>query len=252
MRASETWRNEGLLLLSPDAVVAVPVAVTLAYATYRDLKYRDIPELTWVPAALFVIIYNAYLGRYEPIHTLFSFLPAIALLAMAFLDLIGGADALAMLLIAVAHPSFLVLPISLLTMAFSVIPPMILIVYYLILNLSHKEELNRLACVRGSKKLLLFMGRPLRVRDYLRSKFLFLLTVPTEKGFQCGVSADIDIDFEQEKRIVIDALRKGVISEDSLVWVSPALPHIAFIFVGYVISLFIPQDLLLSLFLRTR
>ncbi len=236
--------------LSPDIVIAIPVAATLAYATYRDLRYRDIPELTWVPAAVFVIAYNAYLGRYEPIHAIFSFLPAIALLAMAFLDLIGGADALAMLLIAAAHPNFLVLPISLLTVAFSVIPPLALIIYYFILNLVHKEELDRLGCVEGSKKLLLFMGRPLSVRNYLKSKYLFLLTVPTERGFRCIVSADVDIDFEQEKRIVMDAVRRGIISEDSLVWVSPALPHIAFIFVGYIISLLIPQDFLLTLFLR--
>jgi len=238
------------LPLSPDIVTAIPVAATLTYATYRDLKYRDIPELTWVPAAVFVIAYNVYLGRYEPIHTIFSFLPAIALLAMAFLDLIGGADALAMLLIAAAHPSFLVLPISLLTVALSVIPPLALIIYYLVLNLVHKEELDRLGCVEGSKKPLLFMGRPLSVSDYLKSKYLFLLTVPTERGFRCSVSADVDIDFEQEKRIVMDAVRKGIISEDSLVWVSPALPHIAFIFVGYIISLLIPQDFLLTLFLR--
>ena len=234
--------------LSPDTVVALPVVATLTYATYRDIKYRDIPELTWVPAAVFVIAYNIYLGRYDPIHTLFSFLPAIALLVMAFLDLIGGADALAMFLIAAAHPNFLVLPISLLTVAFSVIPPLVLILYYLFLNLARRRELGNLRCVEGSKKLLMFMGRPLSVRDYLRSDFVFLLTVPVEDGFRCSVSADVDIDFEQEKRIVMDALRKGVISEDSLVWVSPALPHIAFIFIGYVISLFIPQEFLLSLF----
>lgn len=237
--------------LGPDVVIAIPVAATLAYATYRDLRYRDIPELTWVPAAVFVISYNLYLGRYEPIHAIFSFLPAIALLAMAFLDLIGGADALAMFLIAAAHPSFLALPISLLTVAFSVIPPLILIIYYFVLNLAHKEELDRLGCVEGSKKPLLFMGRPLSVRDYLKSKYLFLLTVPTERGFRCSVSADVDIDFEQEKRIVMDAVRKGIISEDSLVWVSPALPHIAFIFIGYIISLLIPQDFLLTLLLKT-
>ncbi len=238
------------MLPSHDIVAAIPVAATLAYATYRDIKYRDIPELTWVPAAIFVIAYNIYLGRYEPIHTLFSFLPAIALLVMAFLDLIGGADALAMLLIAAAHPRFLMLPISLLTVAFSVVPPLVLIIYYIALNLAHKEELNRLKCIEGTKKLLMFMGKPLRVREYLRSEFLFLLTVPTEKGFRCSVSADVDIDFEQEKRIVADAVKKGTLSEDSLIWVSPALPHIAFIFIGYLISLLIPQDFLLSLFIR--
>lgn len=236
--------------LSPDIVIAIPVVATLAYATYRDVKYRDIPELTWVPASIFVIAYNIYLGRYEPIHTIFSFLPAIALLIMAFLDLIGGADALAMLLIAAAHPSFLVLPISLLTVAFSVLPPLALIIYYLVLNLLHKEELDKLNCVEGYKKPLLIMGRPLRVRDYLRSKYLFLLTVPTERGFRCTVSADIGTDFEQEKRIIMDAVRNGTISEDALIWVSPALPHIAFIFIGYIISLFIPQDFLLTLFLK--
>lgn len=235
--------------LSPDTTIAIPLVTTLAYATYRDLKYRDIPELTWVPAAIFAVAYNIYLGRYEPIHTAFSFLPAAALLVMAFLNLIGGADALATLLIAAAHPAFLVLPISLLTIAFSVIPPLALIIYYLLLNFIHREELNRLGCVEGSKKMLFFMGRPLSVRDYLKSRYVFLLTVPTERGYRCSVSADIDVDFEEEKRVIIDAVRKGIISEDSLIWVSPALPHIAFIFIGYIISLLIPQHHLLTMFL---
>jgi len=238
------------LIPSHDIVVAVPVIATLVYATYRDLKYRDIPELTWVPAALFVIAYNLYFGRYEPIHTLFSFLPAIAILVMAFLDLIGGADALAMLLIAAAHPDFLILPISLLTVAFSVIPPLALILYYVALNIVHRDELNRINCVEGSKKPLLFMGKPIKVRDYLSSSFLFLLTVPAKKGFRCVVSADVDVDFEQEKKLVMDAVKKGAISEDTVIWVSPALPHIAFIFVGYIISLLIPQEFLLTLFVK--
>ena len=229
-----------------DIPIILAVIATLAYATYRDLKYRDIPELTWVPAALFVITYNIYLGRYELIHTLFSLLPALAVLGMAFFDLIGGADALAMLLIAIAHPSFLVVPISLLTFVLSLVPSLFLVLYYLVSNIFRRELLGRVNCVEGSKSVLLLSGKPMRVRDYLRSEFLFLLTVPTEKGFRCSVSADVDIDFEQEKRIVMDAVRNGIISEDSLVWVSPALPHIAFIFVGYIISLLIPQEWLLA------
>jgi len=240
------------LQVSPDIAVAIPVAATLAYATYRDIKYRDIPELTWVPAAVFVVAFNIYMGRYEPVHTLFSFLPAIAMFAMAFLDLIGGADALAMLLIAAAHPQFKVLPISLLTIGFSVLPPLALMVYYVILNLMHKRELDSITCVEGSKKALMFIGRPMKVGEYLKSNFLFLLTVPTNGGFKCSVSADIDIDFEQEKRIVMDAIKNNIISEDAIVWVSPALPHIAFMFIGYIVSLLIPQDLLLSMILQMR
>ena len=88
------------------SVIIASVASTLTYASLRDLRNREIPEITWLPSLAIVVILNVLHGNYDVIHTALSLLPAALLFAMAIFNMIGGADFLAVLLIGLAHPLF--------------------------------------------------------------------------------------------------------------------------------------------------
>lgn len=232
-----------------DSTIIAAVLATLVYATYRDVKYRDIPEVTWLPASLLAVGINLYHGNYDLVHTAFSLLSALILLVMSLIDLIGGADFLALLMISVAHPKFLIFPISFLTLFYSLLIPLALMVYYMILNAKYGDALRKIDCVSGSKLNLKLFGRPMTVKDYLRKEFIYPLTVPTGKefkGYVCRASFGSDEEEERIKERIKELLDKGLLSEDSVIWVTPGLPHIAFFLVGYVLALLTPQSLILS------
>ncbi len=237
-----------------DLTIIVAILATLIYATYRDVKYRDIPEVTWLPASLLALGINLYQGNYDLFHTAFSLLPAFILLVMSFIDLIGGADFLALLMISVAHPRFLIFPISFLTLFYSLLIPLALMLYYMILNIKYGDVLRKIECVSGSKLNLKLFGRPMTIKDYLHKEFIYPLTVPADeelKGYVCRASFGSDDEEEKIKERIKDLVDRGLLSEESIIWVTPGLPHIAFFLVGYVLALLTPQSLILSV-LTTR
>ncbi len=231
-----------------EALSIASVLTTLVYASYRDVKYRDIPEVTWVPATLISVAANIKLGNYDPLHTLFSVLPATLMLIMAWLGLVGGADFLALLMIAIAHPKFTVLPISLLTLTYSLLIPLALLLYYVILNtLKYGGILKTIVCIDGRKLYLKVFGRPMRVSKFIQAKFIYPLTIPSGSGFICRATFSDDDEEERIRADIVKALEEGRLSEDQLIWVTPGLPHVLFFLIGYVLALLTPQSLLLSL-----
>jgi hypothetical protein len=227
------------------------VLSTLIYASYRDVKYRDIPELVWLPSIAVVTAINFLLGRYELVHTVISLVPPLAVLALSLLDMIGGADFLALLLISLAHPSFYIMPISLITLIYSLLIPVAVMCYYLILSILHRRELNKIVCVKGSRTPLIFLGRPLTVGRLLESKFVYPLTIPSEEGYICRASFSLDGEEEERVRTSIKELvEKGMLKDEDVLWVTPGFPHVLFYLVGYVAALLTPQEWVLELLIR--
>ncbi len=234
----------------PQLLIISAVLVTLTYASYRDVRYRDIPEFTWLAPSIFVVSLNVYLGNYDLIHTAISLIPPISVLVLALLDMMGGADFFALFLVALAHPHFLAIPISLLTLGYSVILPVSVMVYYLVINLIHYREFRSVKCIEGNKWYLPILSRPIVVRDYFRSRFIYPLTIPEEEGFKCRSTFSLNDD--EEKRIrekIKEALTEGSIKPGDLIWVTPGFPHIAFYLVGYLAAILTPQLMLLKLIL---
>jgi len=204
-----------------------------------------------LPGSVVVVAVNLYLGAYIPIRTLISLVPALAVLALALLDLIGGADFFALLLVSLAHPNFLILPVSLLTLFYSLLIPLGVLVWFVVLNLRHYRELSSLRCVSGSRYYLLFFGRPMTVRELLGRKFTYPLMIPDEGGYECRASFTMDDEVENNIRKAYEGmLANGEISEDSRVWATPGFPHILFYLIGYVMGVLTPQQLVLSLLLK--
>ncbi|OYT49823.1 MAG: hypothetical protein B6U73_04885 [Desulfurococcales archaeon ex4484_204] len=232
------------------SVIIASVASTLTYASLRDLKNRDIPEVTWLPSLAIAVILNVLHGNYDVIHTALSLLPAALLFAMAIFNMIGGADFLAVLLIGLAHPLFEALPISLLALLYSLFIPLALMAYYVTLNsVKYRKQILRIRCIRGRRFYLYFLGRPISIGEFLNSKFMYPLTIPSGTGgFICRPTFSIDETEEAVKAEIMEFIDRGVIRRNDLIWVTPAMPHVAFLLIGYVLALITPQDLILQVF----
>lgn len=233
------------VLQVPYLIVTLATLLTLLYASYRDLKYRDIPELTWVPAAIVALAVNLVLGEYNDIlYLVFSLMPAVLILIMSLFGMIGGADFLAILLVGIAHPKFKFLPISLLTLLYSLIIPLLLVIYYTIYNLlMFRAILSSIKCGRGRRLYLILFGKPIRVRDFLKMKFTYLLTVPRGGGFDCRASFSLEEEEGTIRELILKYVNDGVLTLDDYVWVTPALPHVFFILIGYVLSILTAEQL---------
>ncbi len=200
-----------------------------------------------MPASLLAIILNIAYGGYSNVFFLiFSLMPAILLLIMALLGMIGGADFLAILLIGLAHPKFILIPVSLLTLIYSLIIPLLLIIYYVICNLvKFRDILQKIKCVTGRKAYLVLFGRPVKISDFMSMKFTYLLTIPSNDGFVCRASFSLEEEEEKAKELVAKYVSKNILSLNDYVWVTPALPHVLFILIGYVLALLTPEQLII-------
>ena len=239
--------------IEAKTLIIVSILATLAYASYRDIKYRDIPEVTWVPAIAISITVNVLSGRYDLLHTALSMFPVLIVFVMSLLGMIGGADFLALLMIALAHPRFLVFPISLLTLLYSLLIPLGLMIYYALCNaLLYKSFFNKIRCKEGRKTYLIFFGRPMSVKEMLEKKFTYPLTIPVGKGeFICRPSfSDDDEEEERIKERIKGAIARGEIQSDEKIWVTPGLPHVVFFFIGYILALLTPQHYILTILMH--
>ena len=92
-----------------------------------------------------------------------------------------------------------------------------------------------------TKALALLSGYKMRVRDFLRARFLFTLeALVEENGSYRRVLAPVVRLTDEDKSIswVRRALELGLVSEDDHIWVSPGLPMIVFITAGFALALF--------------
>ena len=235
--------------MSPEELVLiVTVLVTLLYASISDLRSREVREYVWIPAALLSITINLLLGNYNLLELALTSIPAFLVLILALLDMMGGADFLALLVVTLAHPRIFPKPITYLTLVYSLIIPVVLILANLINGLRYFKYYRELKCVRGSKVLLLLLGHPQKVDSFINSKFKYLLTIPLNQQrtlFECRASFSMDDAYEDEvKNNVRELVEKGVLKTDDLVWVTPGLPQIVFYLFGYVAALITPESLL--------
>ncbi|MEM4498751.1 MAG: A24 family peptidase C-terminal domain-containing protein [Sulfolobales archaeon] len=234
----------------------IPILATIAtliIATYYDIKSREIAEFLWVPALVISVLSAYFVSRPNLLVLIFSLMPALIVLVLVLLKLIGGADFLAILLIGLSTPYLNVLPISLLTLFYSALIPSTTIIYNFIINtVKYRGIYLKLKCDPTPKWLLLFLGRPIKVSAFIKSKFLYPLTVfecnSKTYDVMCRTSFDISEDFKEHINQVEKCLSKGYLRPEDHIWVTPALPHILFITVGYLLSLMTPKELIYGIF----
>lgn len=236
-----------------SSIPVVATLITLVVASFYDLRTREIKEIIWIPALIVSAIFTYFVTKPSMLVFIFSIIPAALVFILMLLGLIGGADFLAMLLIGISTPLLNVLPIPLLTLLYSALIPSALVIYNLLINtVKYLNEYRKLECTNTSKWLLLLLGRPTKVRDFMRSKFMYPLTIfrcrPKKCEVICRSSFDINEDFKDHVNQVSAYLSSGYLSEDDYVWVTPALPHILFITIGYLLALITPGQLIYNAF----
>ncbi len=217
----------------------------LLYACKLDLESRIVPNRVWkymMLASLPITVYQIATGNYLTIQYLvagFFVLIVIALsYALYLIGAYGGADAKAIMCLAVIfpfYPTFNGFPLlnkgfsfAFSTLANSVIAAPLLLLFMFVRNLM-REGLREL---RGNA-LYYFTGYKAEVKNL--PKFHNLLEFVDENGEFRRVRRAVEPDEE-----VIERLRNSGVEK---VWVTPALPFLMFITTGYVVA-FIFGDLL--------
>ena len=229
-------------------------SVFLAYALVCDVKKREVPDRVWlisVPAFLILDCAAVSLGSLDTTSLLSSLGISLALgFSLCFLGFYGGADAKALLLIAVATPSYppggsfyainaLPLPILLVftcSTLFSASCPLTVLALNLFDFLRGERLLQSIESSRFKRLVLYIVARKVKLEKIKGSlKYFPAEKVVVEDGEVKRkplyfVHAEADFDELVEKLEEHGELYKeGVLA-------SPTIPMVAFLAAGFVFS----------------
>ncbi len=216
----------------------------LGYASYKDVKTREIHDIVWIiPAAIGLIIdvYELYLGNITVRGVLFSVGFMVALSGILwYFSLFGEADLIAFVTLAIIHPrvpvygyiGYTPLFFSFTLIANSAIAGLLTAFYTFAVNLMDtlrgRDLFMRHRDVSALKKLtIMFTGRNIPLKSIRGPPFEYPLEV---KG-ELVIKPDIFDDDEANKAFRILRERGA-----EWVWVSATLPYIVVLLVGYLIS----------------
>ncbi|BCS91786.1 hypothetical protein L3N51_00333 [Metallosphaera sp. J1] len=215
----------------------------LLHTSILDLKYREVDPKIWLiysPLAIFI---------YFDIHevNLFIYLYSIvAVLAVFFgfymISFMGGADLFAMIILGLANAS--VHPLLFSRLSELGMEPLIIVLYSSILiilsgiinfarNFRYTRELPL-----GTRLILSFTARRIKVKQFLQSKFLFPLTEIDESGSESlRMGFSVDEDDSRWRELYAKLVKEGKLEEERYIWVAWGVPVLPFILLGYLISL---------------
>ncbi len=230
-----------------DVVRLLKFLVVLAFLLYAcklDLKTRIVPNAVWTRMILVSIPFLAIELVNIPIRLVllgvFQFVFVFFLSYLLYLiGAWGGADAKALIALAIifpVYPTCFVLPLfgigsgmfAFATLANSVIVTPVLLLYMFFRNLLAEGVSN----IRGNV-LYYFIAKRVKITEI--PKFHNLLEYINEKGEL--VRAKLGIE---PNEVMINELRSAGVEK---VWVTPAIPFLLFITLGYVIA-FVFGDIL--------
>jgi hypothetical protein len=232
-----------LVLLTLDYMRATLSIAMLGYASYKDLKTREIHDYVW----LFPAAGGAVLGVYELIMgtlSLADIILSVGFMAILsgvlwYLQLFGEADLLAFLALSIIHPRppsfrFIGYPpllFSFTLIANSALSGLLAAFYTLASNLSLSTSVSLFEAHPGASMLtklgLMFTGQYMALDDIRGPPFEY----PLEVRGKLVLRPDIwdDDSASKEFRILREKGRGRA-------WVSATLPYIVVLFVGYIVS----------------
>lgn len=255
--------------------VLIRVIICLAffgYASWSDIKKREVSNLVWLfflPIAFAATATELiYFGSMDLWITYgFSFLITTSMaLALFYSGAYGGADAKALICLAVAIPFYpsnvfkplfeeSLIPFPITVFINSVLLAALIAPFMLLRNLVWKVK-NRRKLFSGLEKeplwrkiLVLICGYKVFYKELKEKPFLFPLEDLKE---DCSKRKLIVFVKDEEREKVVERLLSNLSGEESgEVWVTPGLPMLVFITLGIVIGLFfgnIVWDILVLLF----
>lgn len=225
-------------------VSLILIGATFAFASYQDLKTREIDDRIWLVAApigLALTVAEALVTPGYPFFmALFSVLLTVALaLGIFYTGLYGGADAKALIMLALAMPVFLYAggnmspfyPLTILgnglVLSLLLIPALVLVNAIWVVRRGRGSLFEGVRATGAQKLLALFTG--MKVRPATASSIHFNLVERTGEGGERTLKLFSRVeDTDEPKRVPEGA---------QYVWVTPAIPMIVFFLMGFLLSL---------------
>jgi len=235
-------------------------SLALFTASIFDLVEREIPDSVWLSSGPLLALLTALWLYREPAlipMALLSMALAFSLsVALFYSGLMGGADSKAIALVAIAFPlgpgqehrgplyvhPFLPLASFLNALALSTL----MAFYMLFRNLAWKLRtgLSFFGGLEGPwyvKALVLLSGYKVEARRLLELKDVFPLELVEEAGgpgpVRRRLALSMGLGDEERLEALREAVRKGLVED--YVWISPGLPMVAFITVGFLLAYYI-------------
>lgn len=259
--------------LNPVHVInMVKVSSTLAFLgvlALQDLREREMSaNLVYAYVAISAAVFAAslYFGDMPPlvmlIYALFSLVATAGLFTSLFkLGLVGDGDVFVSLAIGLAlfNPSTYDFTLT----KVGILPPSIVVVFYAALTsvvlmvLNSVVVLTRYRCLLKhlslrQRLLLPFVGKPVRLREYLEGKlkhhYLVQEFTYSSRGVVTRYKTLIRVERNELSRLR-ELVDKGLLSPDTYVWVSPGIPFVFHLFLGVMLLIVLGDRPLALLFL---
>ncbi len=261
---------DGYVILYASTIV---MAVFLVYFSYLDLKYREIPDrdiYIFISASLIlfsllfaysivVIKRNIYLElTYLSLSLLIG--PLISYILYK-IDLFGLADVYAISGLSITFYNDLIYNISLYNISTIHVPPIIPLLLYANLVMATYIPFNIIRNLLVYKDVLppknigilkwsiiLSTGRPIKIKDFLKSKHVFPLQIFKISNstviVEYRTSFNIEEDYKEDQKYIKELIEKGYLHSNDYIWVTYGVPFIVLLLAGYIVLLLIGDSLI--------
>ncbi|WP_455277460.1 A24 family peptidase C-terminal domain-containing protein [[Eubacterium] cellulosolvens] len=237
--------------------------ISLIYASWNDYVSREVSDIVWIifaPIGIILTTLRLYINQELVLFSLFSIaiIATISLIAF-YTGMFGGADAKALICIALAmpvYPIFLIkfiqpmFPLSVMVNSF--LMASLVSVYAVLRNIfwlaNEKEKLfYGLENESLGKKILAFIsGFKISIDEYKIDKHLHLIEKIKSKNGTQKKYLEIFFTLEDHGEVLNNHMPKEYLKMKSTrkVWVTPLIPMIIFITLGYFSTLIIGDTVL--------
>ncbi|MET1160747.1 MAG: A24 family peptidase C-terminal domain-containing protein [Thermoprotei archaeon] len=240
-----------------------------------DLKYREIPDkYVWIALAISTIFFTLtvsvfwiHLSTLIIVYTLLSLIVGPGLFYILYLfNLIGKADVFAVFIVTLLLPYtdvYSIIPLSYSTTFH--LPPILPIILYsavlsiivgiaksVTISLVYRSHIPRELPLH-KKIVLLLIGKPMRIGDYLRTKHYYPLSIYRVVGDRLLREYRLSFNVEEEdyrvhQEEVKKLIEKGYLSPEDYIWVTYGIPYLVPLLAGLILFLIIGDTPLILLF----
>ncbi len=218
------------------------IATFLAYASYQDIKKRTVDDKVWICMLVLLLPFSIIILFNKIIYlTLYITSLVIALIlgfSIGYLGLMGGADAKAIMVLGALVVPEVINPFNIPSLAIftnSVIFSLATVFYIIFKNLKNLIKGTKMFDeeIPLRRKILLFItSYKEKVKTIKKRPYAYLIV---ERRYMQKRIFKVTFKVEEEDTTrVLDELIKEGVTEDEYIWVSPAIPMIVYILIGYI------------------
>ena len=241
-----------------EAVQKVLLASFLLYASYQDIKKREVDDKVWIIALIAAMPLTIYLlllkSRIVLIIYAMSLVTALVLgFFIAYFELMGGADikALFVLGLTVLPQSLEVFDIpSLAIFTNGVIFSLVTIPYIVIRNLVNWKKFGKIFDINlplSRKIILFFITYREKVKRVKSMPYAYFIFEHYEKGTR---KIKIVTKVTEDTEALLKKFNEMGIKDSDYIWVSPSIPLLVYIMIGYIYYIFLGNILKIILLWR--